>query len=331
VITRALRHAAVPLALAALATGCLATLPAPAGADVAEPQVGGSGWTSDDRCTLSGAQPATWVPWTDNGVPVTQGFNGTTTVTNPDQASDKYTVTTSGSATVQAAPLTGGTGTITFSANVAMNRVRAQATSACAPDVSASADAGGKVTLTQPTWVTVAGSGDGPLDPDGWSGGATAYLTGVDRTLELDLGKRGSGSVTTLMPPGQLDVYLAARVGGGTGVGAQSYTASLSVRLQPAGAGSAPSGKGQAMVVFGARDCATGQVNTALTKKAKKKAAKVVFRVNGAKAATFKRKKIKPRAVVLPAASASPVTASAAIKLANGKKATVTRSYLPCS
>ncbi|MDT4868670.1 hypothetical protein FQZ97_1036510 [compost metagenome] len=53
--------------------------------------------------------------------------------------------------------------------------------------------------------------------------------------------------------------------------------------------------------------------------------------VNGRKAVTLQGKKLKKRALVLPAAPGSGATVTATITLKNGKKLTVSRSYLACS
>jgi len=334
------RRSAVGLALGALAATGLASVAAPAQAVIADPNVGGgvssnSSFYDDDinnwvDCDETGVVDVDGsIAWSDNGVPVSRSVSAAGTYTHPDNAADKVNVSGSGSATVSSTPFTGGAAptTITGSAQATASAISQGASTNCDTNVSADAGASGGLVLTQPVWVTLTVTGDG-------SGYGGIAFGGEDGGAQIAAGKRGSASASALIPAGEAYFYFSASANAeadGTLEGSRSYAATFKIELQPVGSATALTGKGKGYTQFGARDCATGNVTAAITKKAKKKADQILIKVNGAKVAKLKGKKLKKRTLVLPAAPASAAEVVATITLKNGKKVTVTRSYLACS
>ncbi|WP_436698902.1 hypothetical protein [Nocardioides sp. BYT-33-1] len=333
------RRGAVGLALGGLAAAGLASVPTAAHAVVVDPQVGGNVYSNssyyDDvldawkPCDDSGVLDIDdMVAWSDNGLPVSRSFSTVGTYTHPDNPTDKVNVSTSGSATVSSTPITGASSsTITGMAQATASAISHGATTDCDTNVDAQSGARGGITLTQPMWATLTITGDGT-----GSGGILLYSE--DGGTQIMSGKRSSASISTLLGAGEVMFQFAAMADAeadGAEEGTRSYSATFKIELQPVGSASAVTGKGGGFAQFGARDCATGNVAAAITKKAKKKAKQVVIAVNGAKVAKFKGKKLKKRSLVLPAAPASAAEVVATITLKNGKKVTVTRSYLACS
>ncbi|MCR1783737.1 hypothetical protein KVF89_14450 [Nocardioides carbamazepini] len=213
----------------------------------------------------------------------------------------------------------------------------------CEGFASVAGQAHGEFALAQPMWATISWTtgGQGP------EGSGYVDLALEDGRLRVETLVRTSGSMTALLPAGSvaLDLYgKTSAYADDSRYRTASYSSSIDIDLQPMGAATAAdidlqpmgaataaAGKGKGYTQFGARDCATGNVAAAITKKAKKKAKQVVITVNGAKVAKVAGKKLKKRTLVLPAAPASAAEVVATITLKNGKKVTVTRSYLACS
>lgn len=321
------RRGAVGLALGALAITGLASVPA--SAVITDPEVGAGVWFTDNDsdCNKAGAESGTYVAWSDNGVPVSQSYSASGTHTSTGNPADIVDVSASGSVTVSSTPFTGGAFTVTGSASAASSATSRLASTVCDEYAAATPGAFGEITLTQPMWVTLSASGDG-------SGGGSAWVEDSTGGASAQVGKRGTAVSTVLAVPGELWFGFASEayssVNGGNEE-SRTYTGTYKLDFQPVGSASAPTGKGSAYTQFGARDCANGNIAAAITKKAKKKAQQVLIKVNGAKVAKFKGKKLKKRTLVLPAAPASAAAVEATIKLKNGKKVTVTRSYLACS
>ncbi|WGY02736.1 hypothetical protein QI633_03025 [Nocardioides sp. QY071] len=334
------RRSAVGLALGALAAAGMASIPAPAHAVIADPTVGASvnsyseyydddvdHWVNCDETGVVDVDDS--VVWSDNGVPVSRSVSAAGTYTDPNNAADKVNVSASGSATVSSTPFTGGTAptTITGSAQATASAISQGASTKCDTNVNSEAGASGGLVLTQPMWVTLTVNGDG-------SGYGGVSFGGSDGGAQIAAGKRGSASASALIPAGEAYFYFSASASAeadGADEGSRSYAATFKIELQPLGSATVLTGKGKGYAQFAARDCATGNVTAAITKKAKKKAKQVLINVNGAKVAKLKGKKLKKRTLVLPAAPSSAAEVVATITLKNGKKVTVTRSYLACS
>lgn len=327
------RRGAVGLALGALAATGLASVAAPAHAAVTDAYVGASVEAHDNSggcaADVVGAPEPAPLPWSDNGVPVTQSHTQSGTFTAPGE--DITTVTGTSTSTVSATPLTGGPATIKMSgAATAKAAPTKPDTTVCEGHAHSGFNITGKFTLPQPMWASVT-MNSVTKGPDA-SGTLTIGL--ADGGLSIGAAPKATAVVTALLPAGPIEMGLEVEADAyGEDPGQYDSSASLSatIELQPLGAASAVSGKGAGYTQFGARDCATGNVAAAITKKAKKKAKQVVIAVNGAKVAKFKGKKLKKRSLVLPAAPASAAEVVATITLKNGKKVTVTRSYLACS
>ncbi|MDQ6525721.1 hypothetical protein RB608_19045 [Nocardioides sp. LHD-245] len=332
------RRGAVGLTLGALAATGLASVPVPAHAVVADPEVGvrvhsDSGYYNDVDdwvyCEEAGVVDLDdVVPWSDNGVPVSRSGSTAGTYTDPANTADKVNVNASGSASVSSTPFTGSTSTtITGTAQATVSAISQGATTNCDTDIRAESGASGEITLTQPMWVTLTAAGDG-------TGTGMMVLVNADGVSQIVTAKRGTASSGTLLSAGEAYFQFASMAeanADGADEETRSYSATFKIELKPVGTATEPTGKGKGYAQFGARDCATGNVAAAITKKAKKKAKQVVITVNGAKVAKFKGKKLKKRTLVLPAAPAAAAEVVATITLKNGKKVTVTRSYLACS
>ncbi|GAA1540115.1 hypothetical protein [Nocardioides humi] len=327
------RRSAVGLALGALAATGLASVPSPAQAAVSNAWVNVYADVHDDAggscvATPTGSSPSD-VAWSDNGLTVTHSYAETGTVTAP--GNDVTTMSSSATSSVSSTPLGAAPATIKATGSVSASAVPNTPATVCDGHASASTDVDGDFVLPQPMWatVTVTGTGTGGAYTGGY-----VEIDLPDGSLYLQATKRSQGTVTALLPAGSVGVSVETWIdayGGEAGRNTGSFAISANIDLQPVGAGSAVSGKGKAYAQFGARDCATGNISAAITKKAKKKAKQVLVKVNGAKVAKLKGKKLKKRTLVLPAAPGSAAEVTATIKLKNGKKVTVTRSYLACS
>lgn len=330
------RRSAAGLALGALAATGLAAVPAPASAVVTSPFVVAHGDIEggDPSCTVAGAadDPAE-LPWSDNGVAVSNQVTKSGTITSDSNLADVTDASLAASATVSSTPLgTAASATITASGTARVSVLPRLGASDCEASASATGGAATSVKLIQPTWVTIAGSGSGA----GPGGAGDVTILGAGGRLHLGTANRSHGSVTALLPTG--DVTVMVQVGAYAVVTSEnvqlrssSYTASFTISLDPVGTGSAVAGKGKSYVGFDARSCPAGSVAVSLTKKAQKKAKLVQIKVNGQKATKFKGKKLKKRTVAIAAPASSEATIDAIITLKNGKKVTVTRSYLACS
>lgn len=332
-----LRRSAAGLALGALAATGLASVAAPAHAVITNGYLytNTSLDADTDACTVTtpAADPAN-VPFTDNGVATSQQHSVTGTATSKTTPTDVTDLASSAAMTVTATPIGSGPSTVTGSATVAAKATAKIATTECDASAYAGVSATGEFTLAQPMWVTV--KVDNTADASGYVG-VRAGQSGNFRRVQALVGDgyfRSTATSTALLPAGPAQVNIGAGTWAGVGQNdphSSSDKLTYSIEFQPLGAASAVSGKGGKYVALGARNCATGNIDAALTKKAKKKAKEVLIKVNGTKAAKFKGKKLKKRSLVLPAASSSAAEVVATIKLKNGKTVTVTRSYLACS
>jgi hypothetical protein len=326
------RRGAVGLALGALAATGLASVAAPAHAAIVNADVYAWSGLGDDgadpTCVANVSSNTTPdLPWSDNGVAVTATESDSGTLTAPGEST---ALSASAVTTVSSTPVAGGPATVKFATTMNASAVPSKEGTVCQGYASVEGQAQGDFTLAQPMWATMTWTTGGK----GASGSGYLELDLPDGVIRVNTPVRTSGSMTALLPAGliEMDLYgetdaYAADPQNRTA----SFTSSVTVELQPMGAAAAPAGKGAGYTQFGARDCATGNVAAAITKKAKKKAKQVVITVNGAKVAKFKGKKLKKRSLVLPAAPASAAEVVATITLKNGKEVTVTRSYLACS
>ncbi|TQK73025.1 hypothetical protein [Nocardioides sp. SLBN-35] len=327
------RRSAVGLALGALAVTGLASVPSPASAVATNAYVEADGgfYAQAGTCTEAGdgANPAD-VPWSDNGVPVTNQVAKSGTISNNDNAADITDVAVSSKATVTSTPLgTSGPATIQATGTASASVAPRLGSSGCSPYAYASGYVRGDATLPAPMWVTITGTGTG-------RGSSYLEIDTVDGYIELNTADRSAGTVTALLPAGPISLYYY--VSTNAYLDAQTPTArsrsvssTFTAVLEPLGNGSAVAGKGKSYVSLDARSCPTGTVAVSLTKKAKKKAKLVEIKVNGAKKGKkFQGKKLKKRTVAIAAPPASDATIVATITLKNGKKVTVTRSYKAC-
>jgi hypothetical protein len=328
------RRAAAGLSLAALAATGLASVPTAANAVVTDPYVSAYGSLSYDsgNCTIVGNTPnPSTVPWSDNGIAVSNQQAKSGTISNNDNAADITDASESSRGTITSSPLgTSGAATITASGTVSASVSPRLGASGCDPSAYGETEIGGDFKLAQPTWVTITGTGVG-------SGWGSISVSGADGTVRLGASNRSAGSITALLPAGDADVYLDVWTSAyvsttEANTRSRAFTASFTVSLEPIGNGSAVTGKGKSFVSMDARSCPSGAVAVSLTKKAKKKAKLVEIKINGAKKGKkFQGKKLKKRTVAIAAPAATDATIVATITLKNGKKVTVTRSYLACS
>ncbi|MDQ6525719.1 hypothetical protein RB608_19035 [Nocardioides sp. LHD-245] len=362
------RRSVAALALGSLAAVGLASVPSPARAAVEEGQVGGQYGVSSWNCdgTDVGSSELDGVPWSDNNVPVSKNTSASSNFTAGEGDTDTVDASTSTSASITASPLGSGPATITGSASASASARASNPETVCDVDAHAQSAAAGLFTLTQPMWVTLTATGHGQRQGraaggsyvgigtaegmGGWLGGYLGLGFGGDG-LMVSAGNRGSAVSSTLLPPGQYGVvFLATAVAevdqpSDEGPdefdlitaydGSASYTGNFKVELKPAGTASAVTGKGAPLVQFGERDCTNGNVTVALSKKTVKKAKRVKFKVDGAKAAVLKGKglkgkKPKARTVVLPTSASGVTKVKVKLVLANGRRMQATRSYLPC-
>ncbi len=327
-----LRRAAVGIAAASLSGAALASVPTSAHAAIDDSELGGYASINEyNACLLSpGPSAPSPLTWTDNGVPVTQSFSATRTATGGDLA-DVTDLTTSYSATVKSTPINGGPATITASARSRATAVPRLATTTCNAQAYASTEVEGEFTLAKPMWAVVTLTGG-----SGTNGGQSyVELYMEDGYLDVYAPRRTTSVTTVLLPAGDVDLdfetWTNSAYGNNPERHVQAAEGTMKVELFPVGHPSAAAGKGKGFVQLGARNCGNGAVAASLTKKVKKQAKSVTVKVNGKKAATFQGKKLKKRSFSLAAASSKKANVVATVTLKNGKKVTVTRSYLECS
>lgn len=324
------RRGAVGFALGALAASGLASVPAHA--VITDGEIYTSTYFSDNgSCTESASAPSPGVlPFTDNNVPTTQAHAVSGQTTHNVNPADVTAFAASSTLTVQASPIGEGPATIAVSGGTYAQAATALgAASLCDGYAQGYVQAYGDFVLTKPMWATVT------VDANG-NGEGRVEINGNDGDLDIETAARSKGSVTALIPAGDVSIFFdfdSEAYGPSTDASDRvtTYSGKYRIDLLPLGHPSAVSGKGAGHVLLGARTCTTGQIAAELTKKAKKKAKKVVVKVNGAKAASFKGKSLKKKAFSLAVPPASAAEVVATITLKNGKKVTVTRSYLACS
>lgn len=324
------RRGAVGLVASALALAGIASVPTAAHATIEYAEVDAGGYLSNSgpvACAISGWTDADAVELVDNGVPVTRSWSAAATGTNSGDAADVTDLAVSGQITASISPIGAGPATIKASLSASASAHPHIADSACFGRAEASPQVQAVFNLPHPMWATITGSGNG-------SGAIQALVGDMSGSVAaVVVGNRSEGSASILLPAGptQVTVLAQVQVEAHDPVRTRSYAGSVAIELKPLGTASAVSGKSKGIVELGNRDCASGNVTLGLTKKAKKKAKQVLVEVNGAKVAKLKGKKLKPRALVVPAARAAAAEVSVEIRLKNGKKVTVTRSYLACA
>lgn len=325
------RHGAVAAALGAIAAGGLSSLPAPAHAQVDNPLLRvEAGFHDDSSCTAAGGTPSPPdTVWTDNGVAVSRSVNTSGTVTGATPG-DVTHLSSKASASIAATRIGAGSATINANLRLAADAGTRPAGTTCNGHAYAEIVARGTFGLAQPRWATITVANDGKgSGPD-----LSVQLETSDGTVELQLSRRGSGSVAALLPAGGVLLQINASIDAYTNEPTElrsSLDSRIKIELQPPGLASATSGKGAAYTQLGARSCPAGTVGVAITKKAARKAKSVQVTVNGRRAVSLKGKKLKKRSFVLPAAPASVANVAARVTLKNGKVVEVRRSYLACS
>lgn len=324
------RRGAIGLVAGALALAGTASLPTPAHASVDHGEVQADLDLRNNgpiECKVSPYDNPTYAELVDNGVAVSHSWSANATGTHTGNPADVTTLSASSQVTASMTPIGSGPSTIKASLSASASTNPALAESACSGEATATPRMSASFVLAQPMWATITGSGDGS--------GAGQAVIGDDggSAAAVVVGTRGEGSATMLLPAGPtfVQVQAQANVHADDAVKSRSYSVSFTIELKPLGSASAVSGNSKGLVQFGNRDCATGNVTVDLTKKAKKKAKQALVSVNGTKVARLKGKKLKPRTLVVPAARGAAAEVRIEVKLKNGKKATVTRSYLACA
>ncbi|WP_300675997.1 hypothetical protein [Nocardioides sp.] len=342
-----LRTGAALLATGALVGGVAITAsPAQAVISYGRLGVGGSisssGTPTSGTCAVSTALPATVSKsWNDNGIAVANSQTRKGALKWSGSATDITDVTTAGSGTVRATPLSTAGGTIAFSGSTSLSAKARVANSKCRAYVSSSMNADGDFEVPVGMWLTISGSASSTKGA-GLQVNVYGYddsNASVDTSLALG-GSRVTGSTSLYLPPGEYgyDVSLSAwrttvasTTAAGSAVSA-SVSGSTTWTFTPGGAASAISGKGGRYVALGGRSCTTNAVSAAVTKAARKKAKKVVIKVNGVTRVALKGTRLK-KAGGLTLGGISPTsnaTVVATITPKKGKKVSVARSYRAC-
>ncbi len=328
-----LRRGAVGIAAASLAAAALASVPTQAHAAVEDTYLGGyaSTWEGEGTCTVAFASPPDGSTWSDNGAPFTASHSDTGTSTAGGDPADVVDLAAAYSATIKATPIDGGPATITASGWARASAVPRLASSVCRSEIYALAEADGEFTLAKPMWAVI--TLDGGRATKGGQGRVELHLQ--DGEIDLDIPGRTTSTTTALLPAGEVELEFEASTNWAYSPDPASRNVyaepKAKIELLPLGHPSVAAGKAKAFVQLRARACGNGAVAAALTKKVAKKAKRVTVTVNGKKAATFQGKKLKKRSFSLAAASSSKANVVATVTLKNGKKVTVTRSYLACS
>lgn len=329
------RRGASAVLVGSVALAGVLAAPSPAQAVIVDGYIyaGGYAYNSAGTCTETYGGSSDSGDFIDNGGPVSKTSSRSITIRNDNAPNEVATVTTSSTVRATSTPL-GGAGAARIDIGFAhAANLAGAATGPCKPYGYADGNLSIEFNLPAPMWLTMSGSGSG-------SGGAAMvelWNAAGSAGAVLGVAPRASGSATAYLPAGSyvLDANGSARVGtsNGTVVTASSFSGNVGIDLRPMGEAGAPAGRGARFVAFGGRNCATGAVDATLTRAVKKHAKSVRLLANGRRVANFaKPRKLKPRALGIGGfASNAPATATAVITLKNGKKVTVSRSYLACS
>ncbi|TQK73027.1 hypothetical protein [Nocardioides sp. SLBN-35] len=353
------RRAVAGISLGALAGLGLVCVPTAAHAAVETAGIGsyasmsGGGCPGDDYYN-----DEDFVPWSDNGVPVTKTSSMSGTFTGGE--GDTVGAKTSTAATINSTPLGSGPATITGTSAATASVAPSGEQTACDVRAETMALARGAFTLTQPTWVSVTASGHGQRQGRSFGtsmvgiGNADEFGTSLESlflfggdALMVAAGDRGSATSSTLLQPGKYVVALGSLAHARTftyvdeeidpqrTAASASYSGDFRIEFSKPGTASPVTGKGASKVQFGERDCASGNIAVNLSKKTVKKAKRVAVRINGAKGPVLKGKKLKgkhPKAktISVPTSITGTVKVKVKVMLANGRRVQATRSYLPC-
>lgn len=339
---RTLRRGAAGFAVGALALAASVSVPASAPAAVAEARTGGHlALDHLDNCrkVLAGSPPAN-VPWSDDGVEVTNRMSRTGTVTRNLDENDITDAAATSAVTIRSTPLEAPApaSIVTRGSASASLATRQGSATLCAPHLISGGHAAGRFTLAQPTWVEITGTAVSAGEGTAWGVGYGALeLVGADAAVvRAEVRNSSSTTVSALLPAGPVEVSFAVQTRTAlTSAPPVSRSASTEVsftaNLVPDGHASAAKGKAKRLVSLGRRDCATGKVGVALTKRAVAQARSVALEVTGRKKAKrFQGRTLRKRTIRLAAPAKRDVRVTATVTLKNGKKVKVSRSYKAC-
>lgn len=322
------RGGAAALVGAVAFAGVLAA-PQPAQAAIEDGYISASGYAYNGAgtCTSTSTGNSSGIDFLDNGAPYSRTSGRTYTITNSSNTAEKAVVSTSSSVSATATPIGAGPARINFSFSGSASMSGAF-NGTCRPTGYADGSVDMEFTLPVPMWLTMTGSGSGSF------GAVAAYLYAANGATgaSLEAGPRTTSTSTAYLPAGsyEIDAYGTANVRALRNAAA-SFRGSIGFHLAPAGSAGPQAGKGGRFVSFGARSCASGATTATINRRVKKqKVRQVQLLVNGKRKARLAKKRLKPRTVALAAPAAAPMTVTAVIRLKNGKKVTVSRSYLAC-
>jgi hypothetical protein len=337
------RHGVALTAAGALVGGLVATA-APAHALVTYGNLSAGGYLSTYTPTTgscaSATPPApTSKAWNDNGAGVTLAQSRTATMTYSGNAGDVIDARMGGSASVRATPIVASGGRITFGGSSSLSAKPRLAASQCRLNATSTMNADADVELPVGMWVTLTGSasssGQASLQ-------AALYGTGTSTSgVSFEIGgSKATNAAAAYLPAGTYQFYGTLYASGttqpsgatGQQAFASSVTGSVVATFTPGGAASPVAGKGASYVALGGRSCTTNAVAATVTAKARKKATKVVVKVNGKTRVSLTGKRLK-RANALSLSGLNPaanVSVVATVTPKKGKKVTVARSYRAC-
>lgn len=329
------RRGSAALCLSALVLSGTALVPAPAQAAVAEGRLSSSGSYRDSNsgCTGSGGSQTFDTPtWTDNGKTVRDSYAVAGKITGPTPT-DVTNASVKAATAVVATPIRTGPATITVTSSLEASAIPVlPATTACNGLANADSNLDGSFALARPMWatITLVATGSGAHGDMG----ADVRLDTAESETRLVRTGRGTATITAFLPAGAVDLdyeaWLSAQ-GSEPGHRVSSLDVRLVIALQPLGDASPVTGTGRSYVAPGVRSCPAGTVTVGIAKKAAKRAQRIQLSVNGRPAASLRGQQLRKRSFVLRAPAASSATVAARITLRDGKRLTVSRSYLPCS
>lgn len=325
-----IRRGGAAALVGAVVFGGVLAAPQPARAAIEDGYISASGYAygspASGTCTTSTTGSSGGIDFVDNGGPYSRSSNRTTTITNSSNTAEKAVLTTSSTTSATATPIGTKPARISFTYRGSV-RASGAVNGTCRPTGYASGYLDMRFELRTPMWLTVRGSGSGAY------GTVYAAVQNAGGTVaSVEAGPRATTTSTAYLPAGPyyltLEARAEARYARNTSA---SFSGSMGVTLTPAGSASAQAGSGGRFVSFGARNCANGTTTATINRRAKKqKVRQVQLLVNGQRKARYAKRQVKPRTVVLGTSASAAMTVSAVVRLKNGKKVTVSRSYLGC-
>lgn len=325
-----------------LAVGTLLIAPAQAGVLDSPTSTASVSVSLAGDCTLSGGAPSAVGTFAADGVPVQTTYSAGGTVTKNGNPSDATTISAALSSTIRATQAGGALKTVDVSASMQSSLAAALGTAqACNTSIQPSVTYNGALDLPTPRYATL------HIDSKHAIGVIQMLNAGgpLDGTAATVIYGHGTSTQRTYIPAGSWVFIIQAadqlKASTPTASFPSSKSSSVAIHMsfdEPGSAITEETGDGSKYLDLAAgRTCAAGSLTATWKGKAGKgdniKIKKAVFRVDGAKVATVKRPAKGKRTTLSGLDPDTTADVSVTLKLMKkgAGKATVERSYLPCT